>query len=362
MNQQKANFIYSGLIGIVRLVTGFAFNQVYLYFQREDRTLNVNYPTVIFANHIMEEDIIALAHVYPKINPKIKLGFAMRQDIIEPDFLVKEFSPKGILKFFLWLIDKSKIIKILLLYIGGVGIKRPFRDDARKLIKSGELRNLVESQFEKIADKGNEGRNLFLFPEGKFSQDGYLESIRRGIHLLNQKVPNLKCTFANLTYDFLAKPKMDLHIAFGDNYAIHNLDEKKISEFAKVKLGESFVLTSGNFFSYSVFQKVENLNLSELELKLKLILNDINESKKIKFISEKLISKFKTEFDIFFKTILHLKFLELNEGKIFKLEKINKTEFRTVNELRKKNPYFYHKNQLRYFEKDLDSIFIKNLS
>ncbi len=357
MKEQKANFFYNGLISLVRAVTSLAFNKVYTYFKREDKVLSTPYPTVIFANHIMEEDIIALAHVYHKVSPKIKFGFAMRQDIVEPDFLIKEFSPKGFLKFILWVIDKSKIIRILLLYIGGVGIKRPFRDDARKLAKSGELRDLVESQFGEIAKKGNEGRNLFLFPEGKFSGDGYLESIRRGIFLLNSKVQNLNCSFINLTYDFLAKPKMDLHISFGENFPLFNFkEEKEVSEFAKQKLGESFVLTSGNFFSYSVFKKIENLNLNELKSKLTTILKKI-EINNIMFISEKLIINFPEEFDLFFKEILNKKFLEIKEDMIQKTEKLSKTEFRTVNLLRKNNPYFYHKNQLRYFEKNLDSIF-----
>ena len=86
----------------------------------------------------------------------------MRQDIVEPDFLTKEFEQKGFIGFILKLIDKSKIIKILLVYIGGIGVKRAFRDDARKLLKQGELRDLVDSQWDQLADGVLKGKNLFF--------------------------------------------------------------------------------------------------------------------------------------------------------------------------------------------------------
>ena len=131
--------------------------------------------------------------------------------MLEPDFLVKEFAPKGLTRFILWMIDKSRIIKILLVYIGGIGVKRAFRDDARKLLKQGELRDIVDSQWDKLADGALNGRNLFLFPEGKFSENGNLESIKRGTYLIFQRIANASYNYFNFTYDYIW-PFIDLSL------------------------------------------------------------------------------------------------------------------------------------------------------
>jgi 1-acyl-sn-glycerol-3-phosphate acyltransferase len=100
----QETFLYRFLIKIVYYTTKLMFHSVHQYFKTPENKLSVPHPTVLIANHVSEQDIVALSHVYPNIPEKTKFCFAMRQDIVEPDFLVKEFEPKGLIKFILWLI------------------------------------------------------------------------------------------------------------------------------------------------------------------------------------------------------------------------------------------------------------------
>jgi hypothetical protein len=248
------------------------FHSVYLYFKKDHPFVEAPHPTTLLANHVAETDIVALAHVYSKI-PKVrtKFCFAMRQDIIEPDFLVKEFAPKGLTRFILWMIDKSRIIKILLVYIGGIGVKRAFRDDARKLLKQGELRDIVDSQWDKLADGALNGRNLFLFPEGKFSENGNLESIKRGTYLIFQRIANASYNYFNFTYDYISETKPVLHIGVGEYSRFpQDADEYTLAAEIKTRLGNSYVLTQGNIFSCILFQTDVKAGISEDKLIQKL--------------------------------------------------------------------------------------------
>jgi hypothetical protein len=358
MKVQKASLLYSSLIYGVKLTTKLAFHKVYYYFGNKEPILHLEHPSAIFANHVIETDIIALSHVYPYVKPKAKFCYAMRQDIVEPNFLIKEFRPKGFLKFVLHIIDKSKIIKILLEYIGGIGVKRPFRDDARNLVKSGELRNLVETQWEKMADISLKGRNLFLFPEGKFSETGWLDPIRRGLFLLKKKIPHLKINFITFTYDFITYNKMDLHIVFGELTSLENLqDEKEISDLVKEKLGNNYAITPANLFSYFILHSHFNSFSKESILnKLSSLIKNLENHPKPFHISEDLKKNLEIRWNEFIQKTIQNGFINDSENNYKQTEKLLYTDFKTGSEMRKKNSYLYHSNQLKSYTQILDEL------
>ncbi len=359
MKTPKSSFIYTFTIYLVSLTTKLAFKNVYRYFKNPVGKMDISFPSVIIANHVSETDIIALSHVFPRLNPSCQFHFAMRQDIVEPDFLVKEFSPTGFLKWILFLIDKTKIIRFLLLYIGGIGVKRPFRDDARKLMRDGELRNIVDAQWDSLADGCKKGRNLFLFPEGKFSQTGNLESIRKGVSILSEKIPNLNCTYVNFTYDYLQDGNPDLHIVFGEMNSLKNLNEKEIADLIKEKLINHYAITSGNFFSYFLFQKSfkQGINFASLETNISKLLNQLQLLSNKYFISEQLLKNQKSELQKFLNQAIQGKFILEKDNLFYSTEKLERVEFKSLRELQNKNPYLYHANQLKNYRTEFDSIY-----
>lgn len=359
MKTLKSSYVYSFTIYLVSLTTKLAFTNVYRYFKNSAEKMDIDYPTVIIANHVSETDIIALSHVFPKLNPACQFHFAMRQDIVEPDFLVKEFSPTGFLKWILFLIDKTKIIRFLLLYIGGIGVKRPFRDDARKLMREGELRNIVDAQWDTLAEGCKKGRNLFLFPEGKFSQSGNLESIRKGVSILNEKIPNLNCAYVNFTYDYLKEGNPDLHIVFGEMNSLKNLNEKETADLIKEKLINHYAVTSGNLLSYLLFQNgfKQGISLASLEVYLSEFLNQLQLFSSKYFISERLYQNQKSELQKFLLKAIKNKFIIEKENLFYSAEKLERVEFKSLRELQNKNPYLYHANQLKNYRTEFDSIY-----
>jgi hypothetical protein len=337
------------------------FHSVHCYFKTENSSLTVPHPTILLANHVSEQDIVALSHVYPNIPIKTKFCFAMRQDIIEPDFLTKEFEPKGLIRFILWLIDKSQIVKVLLLYIGGIGVKRAFRDDARKLLKQGELRNLVDSQWDKLADGVLSGRNLFLFPEGKFSESGNLDSIKRGTFLIFKRIPNVSYNYVNFTYDFISEDKPVLHIGHGEiSHFPEDSDEHTLATEIKAKLGNNYILTQGNIFSYFLFRDDLKNGISEQDLTQKLVtfMEKVKSGKKYfiakDLLSEELVSLFKE----FLSKAAKSGFIKKNDtGNLQATDKLTLMNFRNGKDMRKKNPYLYHFNQLKYYSEEFDRFY-----
>lgn len=337
------------------------FHSVHQYFKTPENKLSVPHPTVLIANHVSEQDIVALSHVYPNIPEKTKFCFAMRQDIVEPDFLVKEFEPKGLIKFILWLIDKSQIIKILLIYVGGIGVKRAFRDDARKLLKQGELRDLVDSQWDKLAEGVLKGRNLFLFPEGKFSETGNLDPIKRGTFLIFQRIPNVSYNYVNFTYDFITEKKPILHIGYGEISKFpENADEHILANDIKNKIGNNYVLTPGNVFSYFLFREDIKSGITEIHFaqKMSKFMEKINSSNR-HFIAKELLSdSLISLFNGFLEQAVKDKFLSKDSfGVIRSTDKLQVTTFKNSKDMRRKNIYLYHSNQLKYYFPEFDKVY-----
>ena len=363
MNAVQDTYLYRILIKIVSYTTGIMFHSVHKYFRTKEQLVNAPHPTILMANHVTELDIVALSHVYPHIPERIKFCFAMRQDIIEPDFLIKEFEPKGFIRFILMLIDKSQIIKILLVYVGGIPVKRDFRDDARKLLKQGELRDIVDSQWDQLAEGVQKGRNLFLFPEGKFSETGNLDPIKRGTYFIFKRIPNVSYNYFNFTYDFISENKPVLHIGFGENsHFPQDADEFKVADEIKARLGNNYVITAGNLFSYFILQADVANGISK-DILLKRISNFLNKLKETNeyYIAENLLtSELSSLFNKFIEKASSKGFIKIQNETIQSTEKLKTITFRNGKDMRKKNIYLYHKNQLKYyfgsFEKILSEI------
>lgn len=287
----------------------------------------------------------------------------MRQDIIEPNFLTLEFAQKGFIGFLLKLIDLSRIIKILLLYIGGIGVKRAFRDDARKLLKQGELRSLVDSQWDKLAEGVLNGKNLFLFPEGKFSENGNLDSIKRGTYLIFKRIPNVSYNYCNFTYDYLSASKTILHIGFGELSKFpDNADEHTLANDIKSKLANNYVLTQGNIFSYFLFldEVVPGIPENLLLAKLEHFIEKIKNTNKYLIAKDILSRNLNTHFNNFLVKAINSGFIQRDSnGVIVSLEKLRKTNFRNGKDMIRKNPYLYHFNQLNYYLDDFQKILLE---
>ncbi|PJZ48560.1 1-acyl-sn-glycerol-3-phosphate acyltransferase [Leptospira saintgironsiae] len=352
---------YSFMIRIVFKARGILFDGFEEHFPANNpkKILEAPYPSILMANHVWEGDVPALAAVYPHIHPSIKFAIPAREDILGKDFLVKEFKPKGLLKLFFLLIDKSGMIPKYLDYIGCVPIKRPFRDNARELLKKGLLRDMVDQEWGYLSDRISEGRNLFLFPEGVFNQDGYMAQVKKGVYFLRTKFKNLNFTSFTLTYDYFSSKKSELHIGYGEQFPIpENADADQVTGIVKEKLGSGYTITAGNLASYMVL-KFEGKAKESKEKLFSLLLSlaeKIKSSHPEIYISE----KFKTDalkhaFDSFLEKAKKGGFLKLEGNDIVFLEKLFQIP-KDLHNLKKKNLVLYHRNQLTYHLPKLDTL------
>ncbi|GBF48780.1 acyltransferase [Leptospira ryugenii] len=361
MNPIKhATVPYNVLIRFVQASGALFFSDVEEHYLHESESLISPYPTAIIGNHVSEIDIPSLAIVYRKLNPKIKMTIPAREDIMRKDFLTKEFRTKGLTKLLLKGIDKSGMIPFLLAYIGCMPIKRPFRDNSRELIKKGELRETVDSEWNTLVTNIDLGRNLFMFPEGTYSQDGFLNQIKRGVFYLKSKVPTIHFNYFNLTYDTLSFKKSKLHITYGLPFQIREEESPDaVAKLVEDKLGKAFVLTLGNILSYTLlkFEEGTVIPLENLRKQIATLRDRILENHpELKMGSE--LKKFS---DLtFLKTALQkiekAKLIQQVEGKIKILGNLTAVP-KSLHQLKKHNVVLYHKNQLRMHLNKLDALF-----
>ncbi|PJZ70782.1 1-acyl-sn-glycerol-3-phosphate acyltransferase [Leptospira perolatii] len=352
---------YDFMIDLVFKARGFMFDSFEEHFpnRSKDGKLDSPYPTVLMGNHVWEGDIPALAAVYKHITPKIKFAIPAREDILQKNFLQKEFRAKGILKLLFKLIDSMHLIPRFMGYIGCFPIKRPFRDNTRELVKSGELRNLVDQEWSTLAEKVSQGKNLFLFPEGTYNQDGYLNQIKKGVYFLRSKFKDLHFTSFTFTYDYLSSKKLELQIGYGSLFPISseaNTDE--VAGIVREKLGSNYTVTVGNLASYILF-KLEGKTKEKKERifgLLKSVAEKVNTLHPEIYISKKLLgSGISLAYETFLKKASEAGFLKVEGEEIIFLEKLFHSHKDTHN-LKKKNILLYHKNQLTYHFEKLDSI------
>ncbi|MGJ4748100.1 1-acyl-sn-glycerol-3-phosphate acyltransferase [Leptospira sp. SA-E8] len=352
---------YSFMIEIVFKVRGILFDAFEEHFPANNpkKILEAPYPSILMANHVWEGDVPALAAVYPHVHPSIKFAIPAREDILGKDFLVKEFKPKGLLKLIFLLIDKSGIIPKYMDYIGCVPIKRPFRDNARELLKKGMLRDMVDQEWSYLSDRISEGRNLFLFPEGVFNQDGYMAQVKKGVYFLRSKFKNLNFTSFTLTYDYFSSKKSELHIGYGGQFPIpENADADQVSSIVKEKLGSGYTITAGNLSSYMVlkFEGKAKESKEKLFSILKSLAEKIANAHPEIYISEKFkTDALKNAFESFLEKAKKGGFLKLEGNDIVFLEKLFQIP-KDLHNLKKKNLVLYHRNQLTYHIPKLDTV------
>ncbi|AVQ14021.1 Uncharacterized protein XB16_3747 [Leptospira santarosai] len=355
---------YDRLIDLVYKTRGILFDSIDEYFSENnhDRILSANYPTVIIGNHVEEKDVSALAVIYRAVRPKIKFAVPAREDILKKNFLVEEFRPKGTLKLIFGLIDRTNLIPVLLRYIGCFPVKRPFRDNARELLKSGKLRNMVDQEWNVLVERVTSGRNLFLFPEGTFNQDGYLNQIKRGVYFIRTKIKDIRFISFTLTYDYISAKKTQLHIAYGENFDIsENANSDEVTNIVKDKLGENYVATSGNLLSMILMQLGSETPIGKETLfkRLQNFAEEIKKKGKKIHVSGKLFdSRLEGIFQHILNKGLENKLLKLDgNGGVLGTEKLFYKDGDTRN-FRKKNEFLYHANQLTYHKPELDKILL----
>ncbi|TGM98228.1 1-acyl-sn-glycerol-3-phosphate acyltransferase [Leptospira yasudae] len=355
---------YDWLISLVYRTRGILFDSIDEYFSENnhDRILRAQYPTVIIGNHVEEGDVPALAAIHRVIQPKIKFAIPAREDILKKHFLVKEFRPKGTLKFIFGFVDRTNLIPVFLRYIGCFPVKRPFRDNARELLKSGELRNMVDQEWNTLVERVNSGRNLFMFPEGTFNHDGYLNQIKKGVYFIRTKIKDVHFISFTLTYDYISAKKTQLHIAYGENFDVsESANSDEVANIVKERLGKNYVATTGNLLSMILMRLSSEAAIGKdvLFKRLQSFASEVKKKGKEIHVSGKLFgSHLEDAFQHILQRGFEHKLLKLDgNGHVLATEKLLHKEGDTRN-LRKKNPFLYHANQLTFHKPELDKILL----
>lgn len=348
MKPKKRTIPYDLLIKLVSVAKGIVFHSIEENFSDQNE-LASPYPTALLCNHVSEADVVSLSMVYPRLNPKIKMIIPAREDILKPGFLQKEFRAKGIIKWIFQFIDAIKIIPILLRYIGAVPIKRPFRDNARELVKSGELREKVDSEWTELVANIRRGRNLFMFPEGTYSHDGFLNQIKRGAFYIKSKIDSLHFNSFTLTYDHLSYQKTKLYIKYGKPFQIDpELTADQVTRLVGEKLGKNYTITLGNLTSYVLLKfgketKIKKQQLVELLLKLKKQIEST--FPEITVASELRKESFHIQLESIFEKLKNFKLIDWEEETIQTKDILYHIP-KSLHNLKKSNIVMYHRNQL----------------
>lgn len=335
-----------------------------MYFPGKSQKIPCPSPLVALANHVEERDIPLMPTLHQYMEVRSKYAVPARRDIMEKDFFVKEFRPKGIKKFFLFLLDKSMIVPAYFKYVGIYPVARPFRDDAKHHAKAGTLRDTVEEQWDYLADRIRAGRKLFLFPEGTLSEDGYLNPIRKGLYFLHKKIPSINYLDITLTYDYLSSRKATVHMGLSEIFQMNDeISEKDFTGQIKEKLSVHYTITPGNLFSYALFSEEVRKGIPRhfLFFKMERLVNTLYKSGNFYIANELLVRSYD---DIFAEMLLRAKetgYLVSDSARRYsgtkKLYEILEDEdHKYMKKLRKRNIYLYHKNQLRGFESQLNKI------
>ncbi|TGK79408.1 1-acyl-sn-glycerol-3-phosphate acyltransferase [Leptospira bourretii] len=359
MKPKKRTLVYDFLIKLVSLAKGTVFHSIEENFSGTEEHLESPYPTALLCNHVSEADVVSLSMVYPRLSPKIKMIIPAREDILLPGFLQKEFRSKGFLKWVFKFIDATKIIPFLLRYIGAVPIKRPFRDNARELIKSGELRDKVDSEWTDLVAHIKKGRNLFMFPEGTYSHDGFLNQVKRGAYYIKSKIDKLHFNSFTLTYDHLSYQKTKLYIKYGKPFEIHKeLPADQVVKLVAEKLGKNYTVTLGNLTSYILLKfgketKIKKHQLIELILKLKKQIEST--FPEITIASELKKETIQIQLESIFSKLKTIKLIDWEEETIHTKEILYHIP-KSIHNLKKSNIVMYHRNQLTAHLQHLEDV------
>lgn len=359
MKPKKHTIPYDFLIKLVSLAKGLVFHSIEENFPETKEELEAPYPSALLCNHVSEADVVSLSMVYPRLNPKIKMIIPAREDILLPGFLQKEFRAKGIMKWIFKFIDATNIIPILLRYIGAVPIKRPFRDNARELIKKGELRDKVDSEWTDMVTHIRKGRNLFMFPEGTYNHDGFLNQVKRGAYHIKSKIDKLHFNSFTLTYDHLSYQKTKLYIKYGKPFEIPNeMPADQVVKLVAETLGKHYTVTIGNLTSFLLLKleketKIKKQQIIQLLSQFKSHIE--NQFPEITIASELRKETFVSQLEILFAKLKKVNLIDW-EGEIIRTKEVLYHIPKSLHNLKKSNIVLYHKNQLTAHFAKLESI------
>jgi 1-acyl-sn-glycerol-3-phosphate acyltransferase len=241
--------------------------EIHHHFNGEDLTVNTSYPSILFANHVYTWDFFPLASIFSRTNPKVRVCAPIRGDIHDPKFLEKEFRPNELVLPVIRFLDSQNVVSKLFSTLDIVPVTRPFRDNYKELVRSGEFEKSIEKDWKNLADKIKEGDNLFLFPEGGFSLDGSIRPIKAGVYRLLRHLGPLPFYFVNLTFDFLSKEKPICYINYGYRFVpSEDPTSEEVTNLMQRALEESFSLTLANWFGVLLYsnQMRNGISLDEL--------------------------------------------------------------------------------------------------
>lgn len=359
MKPKKRTVPYDFLIKLVSFAKGLVFHSIEENFTDTDEHLETPYPSALLCNHVSEADIVSLSMVYPRLKPKIKMIIPAREDILQSGFLQKEFRAKGIIKWIFRFVDATKIIPVLLRYIGAVPIKRPFRDNARELIKKGELRDKVDSEWTELVASIKKGRNLFMFPEGTYNHDGFLNQIKRGAYYIKSKIDSLHFNSFTLTYDHLSYKKTKLYIKYGKPFQFDSdLTADQVVRLVGEKLGQNYTVTLGNLTSYVLLKfgketKIKKHQVADLVLKFKKQIELV--FPEITIASELRKENIHTQLESIFSKLKTCKLID-GEDQTIQTKEILYHIPKSLHNLKKSNIVLYHRNQLTAHLNHLEEI------
>jgi len=333
----------------------FLLSKIHVYSKNKQPSIEIKYPSIIVSNHVSPLDVTVLAYLSRFVETTTEYTVPAREDILKPNFLVKEFKPKGGLKFLLKFLDFANIVPFLLNFVSAIPVKRPFRDDARQLLKTGELRRHIDQNWEVITKGILFGKNLFMFPEGTYTDDGYVNSLRRGINLVREKIKGLYLNHVCLSYDYLSFSKPDVHATLGNLEPLAtNLNDEELSKYIRDSIAKDMVLHHGNLLSLICFSNEFKTGISQKIFfdKLKSYL-EVLKSKSF-LLSKRFFQK--NSFQIFQELVnkfIKQKYLSLENLQLSISKNILVKPNERAEKFLKANPILYHKNQLRFHEKQL---------
>lgn len=354
---QKYGLLSEFILGLLLLASKFVFSKIYHYFPNgRPQNFSLPYPTVFFGNHVAETDIPGCSNVHCLFTkPRIKYTISVREDLIGKNFLVKEFRPKGILKYILHLIDLTGVLPAAMKIVGAVPVKRPFRDNTRKLMKEGSLRDQVDRDWKIFADKIEEGKNAMIFPEGTFSEDGYLRQMKNGISYLISKKADLNFFYFTFTYDYLSYKKPAIHIAFGEMFKFPSTMQKdEIALDVKNRLGKLYAVTPANLTSFVILNSSQFIGKTKkwVEEFIHQAAVSINSLGGINVSHSLVEGKDGKLIDKILGMMIQKNVIALSSSGELELgaQYENEKSGLKIRNLRKDRPFFYHKNQLRYYD------------
>ncbi|MEM7179960.1 MAG: 1-acyl-sn-glycerol-3-phosphate acyltransferase [Spirochaetota bacterium] len=353
MQEKKPNFLYKLFVRLVHRLSSFLFAGIEVYTPNKRQEIPSAFPNIFLGNHVAELDVAVLCSLYNYMQPACTFVFPVREDIVQKRFLSNAFPAKGIKKMVFSLVDFSNIIPFLINYTGGIPVKRPFRANSRELLKEGKLREMVTEQWVVLAERAALGSNVFLFPEGKLSYDGWINPILRGMYSLRDKILGVKYTPFTMSYDFLTYAKPKVHLGFGDTVPFSaDLTEKEFSLFFRNMLGDLFVVTPGNLFSFVLFtsEVKKGVSITRFCQLAQEILTELELKGNIYIAGEFANASLSELFAHPIELAQQKGFLNNSNQELRGTERLYDNEKFKYSYLRKKNPYLFHRNQLRSFQ------------